>query len=219
MRPGQRGRFCAALPRRYSATVVKATRGTVDPSAALHLLRDALVRVRFPLQTTGAEAAEDVRDAMVDQLDDCVLPRLAHLDAPLLAVIGGSTGAGKSTLVNALVGSPVSSAGLLRPTTRLPVLVHHPADGSWFASDQLLPTVCASVSPTEMTATWPSSSSRRLRRRRTSVSSTLRPWTRWQQRSVNWHDSFSLLQTSGCSWCQPRVTPLQPPEQVVRSGP
>jgi len=53
--------------------------GVVDPSAALQLLRDALVRVRFPLQTSGAEAAEDVRDAMVDQLDDYILPRLARL--------------------------------------------------------------------------------------------------------------------------------------------
>jgi len=105
------------------------------------LLRDALVRVRFPLRTVGAEAAEDVRDAVVDQLDDYVLPRLARLDAPLLAVIGGSTGAGKSTLVNALVGEVISTAGVLRPTTRLPVLVHHPADGAWFASDQLLPTL------------------------------------------------------------------------------
>jgi energy-coupling factor transporter ATP-binding protein EcfA2 len=121
--------------------VSKATRGAVDPSAALQLLRDALVCVRFPLQTSGAEAAEDMRDAMVDQLDDYVLPRLARLDAPLLAVIGGSTGSGKSTLVNALVGHAVSTAGVLRPTTRLPVLVHHPADGTWFASDQLLPTL------------------------------------------------------------------------------
>ena len=42
--------------------------------------------------------------------------------------VSGSTGAGKSTLVNSLVGSEVSTAGVLRPTTRRPVLVHNPLD-------------------------------------------------------------------------------------------
>ena len=41
---------------------------------------------------------------LVDQLEDYVIPRLMTIDAPLLAVVGGSTGAGKSTLVNSLVG-------------------------------------------------------------------------------------------------------------------
>ena len=61
------------------------------------------------------------------QLDDYILPRYRSLDAPLLAVVGGSTGAGKSTLVNALVGHPVTRAGAIRPTTRQPILLHHPA--------------------------------------------------------------------------------------------
>lgn len=46
--------------------------------------------------------------------------------APLLAVVGGPTGAGKSTLVNSLVRAPVSATGILRPTTRRPVLACHP---------------------------------------------------------------------------------------------
>ncbi|MGW7595508.1 dynamin family protein, partial [Streptomyces rubiginosohelvolus] len=57
----------------------------------------------------------------------------------LLAVIGGSTGAGKSTLVNSLVGRRVSEAGVLRPTTRTPVLVCHPDDQHWFAGVRVLP--------------------------------------------------------------------------------
>jgi hypothetical protein len=76
---------------------------------------------------------------MVDQLEDYVIPRVMTLDAPLIAVVGGSTGAGKSTLVNSLVGSRVTQPGVLRPTTRSPVLVHNPADVGWFGQDRLLP--------------------------------------------------------------------------------
>jgi GTPase SAR1 family protein len=78
---------------------------------------------------------------MIEQLDDYVLPRFASLDAPLLAVVGGSTGAGKSTLVNSLIGRPVTRAGAIRPTTRQPILLHNPADGSWFEGSRILPNL------------------------------------------------------------------------------
>src|SRR5687767_9803199 len=61
------------------------------------------------------------------------------MDAPLLMVVGGSTGAGKSTLVNSLIGTEVSIAGVLRPTTRSPVLACHPGDLPWFEDDRILP--------------------------------------------------------------------------------
>ena len=95
---------------------------------ALVRLRGALQERRLPLELPGV--AERARPAaeMVDQLEDYVIPRLMTIDAPLLAVVGGSTGAGKSTLVNSLVGSRVTEPGVLRPTTRSPVLVHHPDD-------------------------------------------------------------------------------------------
>ena len=67
------------------------------------------------------------------------LQRLRDLDAPLLTVVGGSTGAGKSTLVNSLVGAPVTTAGVLRPTTRSPVLVCARADVAAFSGDRVLP--------------------------------------------------------------------------------
>lgn len=68
-----------------------------------------------------------------------MLPRLDSLDAPLLAVVGGSTGAGKSTLVNSIIGGEVSASGVIRPTTTVPVLIHHPGDAHWFANQRVLP--------------------------------------------------------------------------------
>ncbi len=119
---------------------------TAEPSPAVRRLSEALAELRgvigdtsYPLVMPSAEEAERVGTALVTQLDDYLLPRLARLDAPLLVVVGGSTGAGKSTLVNSLVRAPVSTAGVLRPTTRSPVLVSNPADLPWFQQGQLLP--------------------------------------------------------------------------------
>jgi hypothetical protein len=107
--------------------------------AALTDLRDTIAGVRYPLALPEAEQATRAAAAIRDQLDDYLLPRLGRLDAPLLVVVGGSTGAGKSTLVNSLVSAPVSAAGVLRPTTRAPVLVCHPEDAPWFSEARLLP--------------------------------------------------------------------------------
>lgn len=106
---------------------------------ALVRLRAALQGAVLPLELPGVEEHRLARTEMVDQLEDYVIPRIVTLEAPLLAVVGGSTGAGKSTLVNSLVGAVVTESGVLRPTTRSPVLVHNPADGDWFGADRLLP--------------------------------------------------------------------------------
>ncbi len=105
----------------------------------LESLRGALGQVRMPLLVPGSDAARNLAAGFTNQLDDYILPRLRDADAPLLAVVGGSTGSGKSTLVNRVVGKPVTTPGVLRPTTRHPVLVFNPADTEWFASDHILP--------------------------------------------------------------------------------
>lgn len=104
-------------------------------------VREILNRLSFPLESAGAPDARLEARAAAAQLDDYILPRIKSLDAPLLAVVGGSTGAGKSTLVNALVGHPVTRSGAIRPTTRQPILLHHPAEGHWFADDRVLPSL------------------------------------------------------------------------------
>ncbi|WP_456114805.1 dynamin family protein [Streptomyces triticirhizae] len=106
---------------------------------ALTLLRERLAAARFPLELPGAERARRSCAELLSQLDGYLLPRLRQPDAPLLAVVGGSTGAGKSTLVNSLVGRRVTEAGVLRPTTRTPVLVCHPDDHHWFSGKRVLP--------------------------------------------------------------------------------
>ena len=102
-------------------------------------LHEALQHARLPLEIADVEDARSLRTEIVSQLEDYVLPRLVQIDAPLLTVVGGSTGAGKSTLVNSIVGEMVTEAGVLRPTTRSPVLVHNPADARWFDQARILP--------------------------------------------------------------------------------
>jgi energy-coupling factor transporter ATP-binding protein EcfA2 len=106
---------------------------------ALTSLRDRLATAPLGLATAERDAARRAARAVTDQVDDYLLPRLLDLDAPLLTVVGGSTGAGKSTLVNSLIGAPVTTAGVLRPTTRAPVLVCSPADLPAFSGARVLP--------------------------------------------------------------------------------
>ena len=98
-----------------------------------------LRRASFPLKTPGSEAARAAQAELSGQIDDYLLPRLRELDAPLLVVFGGSTGSGKSTLVNSLIGRTISAAGVLRPTTTTPILAAHPDEVHWFRTDRILP--------------------------------------------------------------------------------
>ena len=71
---------------------------TADVTEPLRRLRDDLRGVRLELDVPGAAEARRVRDDLVAQVDDYLLPRLEQMEAPVLMVVGGSTGAGKSRL-------------------------------------------------------------------------------------------------------------------------
>ena len=103
-----------------------------------------LERLELMLDADGVADARRLRTSLVGQVRDHVLPRLADAELPAVVVVGGSTGAGKSTLVNSVLGAEVSDAGVLRPTTRTPVLVVNPEDIKAF-TEHPLAQVCLTV--------------------------------------------------------------------------
>ncbi|WP_206610380.1 dynamin family protein [Actinomyces wuliandei] len=121
-----------AAPRALTEGVVQQAREAVSS------LREELAGLYLPYDLGGAGEALRRRDRVRDQLGDYVLPRLDSADAPLLAVVGGSTGAGKSTLVSSLVRQPVAASSPIRPTTRRPMLLHAPDDAAWFEDGRVL---------------------------------------------------------------------------------
>ena len=120
-----------------------------DAVLAIEGLRAALRAASLPLDLPAAARLRAERQELLDQLEDYVLPRLRQIEAPLLAVVGGSTGAGKSTLVNSLLGRRVTEPGVLRPTTRSPVLAFNPSDARWFDAGRILPDLARTTAPTQ----------------------------------------------------------------------
>jgi hypothetical protein len=107
----------------------------VEALTALRRAYDgASLRVPAPEQA----AQRELRDRLIAEVEGHVA-RVRDLDAPLLAVLGGGTGAGKSTTANSLIGQSVAATGVVRPTTSSPTLLLAPTDADWFTGDRILP--------------------------------------------------------------------------------
>jgi energy-coupling factor transporter ATP-binding protein EcfA2 len=134
----------SAGPAAAPATAEEGPHQRVDAAkleSALLGLRRPIVELPLHLEVPEVGAARAERAKLLSQIDDYLLPRLRKSGAPILVALVGSTGAGKSTLVNSLVGKQVSATGIRRPTTNSPVLACHPDDIDWFAENVFLPTL------------------------------------------------------------------------------
>ena len=214
LRPGRwRVSIAAPAPRRALATA-RGRRALAGPlREGGHHDRQASPRSSAPCTPCASRCArraplagEGVRAELEGQIGDYLLPRLRQMDAPLLMVVGGSTGAGKSTLVNSLVGEDVSAAGVLRPTTRAPVLACHPDDVRWFADDRILPGLARTTGGAAGPGGLALVPTERLPPR-ASRCSTRRTSTPWSRRTARWPGSCSRPPTPGCSSPRRRATP------------
>ncbi|MDN4472960.1 dynamin family protein [Demequina zhanjiangensis] len=101
------------------------------PGALLDALvdtRKVVATTQLPLPTGHQDESAELMEHMLDQLDHHLIPRVREEASPAIVVVAGSTGAGKSTVVNALIGEELTPSGVLRPTTKQPHLFHHPLD-------------------------------------------------------------------------------------------
>jgi energy-coupling factor transporter ATP-binding protein EcfA2 len=82
---------------------------------------------------------------LADHLRGHIRVRASSLDAPLVVLLVGPTGAGKSTIFNTIARRTASPTGVLRPTTRVAVVLAHPDD-----RDALVDGAFAGVPPDQL---------------------------------------------------------------------
>ncbi len=92
--------------------------------ADLDALADAVDRATF--RFSDDESRHRRRERVSALIRRYLIPRLADPEGPLVVALFGSTGSGKSTIVNSLAGRDVTVAGALRPTTRDATVWCHP---------------------------------------------------------------------------------------------
>jgi energy-coupling factor transporter ATP-binding protein EcfA2 len=100
----------------------------VELRALVERLDDLAAR-RLASRPRSDEARARARQ-LADLLHGHIRVRAASLDAPLVVLLVGPTGAGKSTIFNTIAGHAASPTGVLRPTTRVAVVLAHPDDRS-----------------------------------------------------------------------------------------
>jgi energy-coupling factor transporter ATP-binding protein EcfA2 len=114
-----------------------------DPTPASSAVAPALRELATALADRAARASDAAERAAAERLHrhvaEYLVPRAADLESPLVVVIVGSTGSGKSSLFNALAGWPASPSGILRPTTRRPVVLAAPDDVAALERGDILP--------------------------------------------------------------------------------
>jgi energy-coupling factor transporter ATP-binding protein EcfA2 len=118
----------------------RAAEGGAELTALVERLGDLAERrvEAAPVSDAARARAQRLRDHVVGHLR----VRARSLDAPLLVLLLGPTGAGKSSLFNTLAGRPTSPTGVLRPTTREAIVLVHPDD-----RETLLEGALASIEP------------------------------------------------------------------------
>ena len=126
----QRDRNASALAEACPAGSPGHPDGMAAPSSDLRALVDRLATLaerRLAIEPTGDGArtrAVQLRDHAAGHLR----VRAASLDTPLVVLLLGPTGAGKSSLFNAVAGRRASPSGVLRPTTRTALVLANPGD-------------------------------------------------------------------------------------------
>ena len=101
-----------------------------DPRAQLHHeLRHLRAELQSDLSAVADLRAVGARREEIERLTNDLEHQLERLPRAAVVTLVGATGAGKSALLNALVGSSVATEGVDRPTTREPVVyAPHDAD-------------------------------------------------------------------------------------------